>query len=64
MRQFVNFVLMRAAMAVFTLFLVSLIVFTLMEMVPGDCAERYLAYMGALHGTTTTYPTGKVCDEE
>ncbi len=27
-------------------------------------AERYLAYMGALHGTTTTYPTGKVCDEE
>jgi len=29
-----------------------------------DRAERYLAYMGALHGTTTTYPTGKVCDEE
>jgi len=27
-------------------------------------AERYLAYMGALHGTTTTYPTGKVCEDE
>lgn len=26
-------------------------------------AERYLAYMGALHGTTTTYPTGKVCED-
>ncbi|HUF86123.1 MAG TPA: ABC transporter permease [Thermohalobaculum sp.] len=44
MLQFVNFVLMRAAMALFTLFLVSLIVFTLMELVPGDCAERYLAF--------------------
>ena len=44
MRQFVNFVLMRAAMALFTLLVVSLIVFTLMEMVPGDCAERYLAF--------------------
>lgn len=27
-------------------------------------AERYLAYMGALHGTTTTYPTGRVCEDE
>jgi peptide/nickel transport system permease protein len=44
MRQFVSFVLMRAGMALFTLFLVSLIVFTLMELVPGDCAERYLAF--------------------
>jgi peptide/nickel transport system permease protein len=35
---------MRAAMALFTLFLVSFIVFSLMEMVPGDCAERYLAF--------------------
>ena len=31
-------------MALFTLLLVSLIVFTLMEMVPGTCAERYLAF--------------------
>jgi peptide/nickel transport system permease protein len=44
MRQFMNFVLMRAFMALFTLLTVSLIVFTLMELVPGDCAERYLAF--------------------
>lgn len=31
-------------MAVITLLTVSLIVFTLMEMVPGTCAERYLAF--------------------
>jgi peptide/nickel transport system permease protein len=35
---------MRAAMALFTLLMVSFIVFSLMEMVPGDCAERYLAF--------------------
>jgi peptide/nickel transport system permease protein len=44
MLQFAQFTLTRAAMALFTLFLVSLIVFTLMELVPGDCAERYLAF--------------------
>lgn len=44
MLQFTNFVIMRAMMAAFTLFMVSLIVFTLMELVPGDCAERYLAF--------------------
>ena len=26
-------------------------------------ADRYMAYMRALHGTTTTYPTGKVCED-
>ena len=31
-------------MALITLLTVSLIVFTLMEMVPGTCAERYLAF--------------------
>ena len=31
-------------MAIVTLLLVSFIVFSLMEMVPGTCAERYLAY--------------------
>jgi peptide/nickel transport system permease protein len=41
--QFARFAL-RRAMAVTTLVLVSLIVFTLMELVPGDCAERYLAF--------------------
>ena len=39
-----RFVLTRAGMAVVTLLLVSFIVFSLMEMVPGNCAERYLAY--------------------
>ena len=42
--QFAQFVLTRAAMAIVTLLLVSFIVFSLMEMVPGTCAERYLAY--------------------
>lgn len=35
---------MRAFLSVFTLLTVSLIVFSLMEMVPGNCAERYLAF--------------------
>lgn len=42
--QFLRFLLMRAGMAMFTLLLVSFIVFSLMELVPGDCAERYLAF--------------------
>ena len=44
MLQFVQFATVRAGMALFTLLLVSLIVFTLMELVPGTCAERYLAF--------------------
>lgn len=44
MAQFLQFTLVRAGMAMFTLLLVSFIVFTLMEMVPGTCAERYLAF--------------------
>ena len=44
MAQFARFALIRALMAATTLVLVSLIVFTLMELVPGDCAERYLAF--------------------
>lgn len=44
MLLFARFVLFRAIMAMFSLVLVSLIVFSLMEMVPGDCAERYLAF--------------------
>ncbi|MEM0949373.1 MAG: ABC transporter permease [Pseudomonadota bacterium] len=44
MIQFLQFTLFRAGMAVFTLLLVSLIVFSLMELVPGTCAERYLAF--------------------
>lgn len=44
MAQFLQFTLTRAVLALFTLLLVSLIVFTLMELVPGTCAERYLAF--------------------
>lgn len=44
MLQFARFTLTRAVMAVFTLLVVSLIVFSLMELVPADCAERYVAY--------------------
>ena len=44
MLQFAKFAATRGGMALFTLLLVSFIVFTLMEMVPGDCAERYLAF--------------------
>ena len=39
-----RFAAVRAVMAFLTLILVSFIVFTLMELVPGDCAERYLAF--------------------
>ncbi|RYG92799.1 ABC transporter permease [Loktanella sp. IMCC34160] len=44
MLQFGKFVATRASMAMITLIIVSLVVFTLMELVPGDCAERYLAF--------------------
>ena len=44
MAQFIQFALTRAGMAIVTLLMVSLIVFSLMEMVPGNCAERYLAF--------------------
>ena len=44
MLQFGRFVVTRAMMALVTLFIVSLVVFSLMELVPGDCAERYLAF--------------------
>ena len=44
MLQFARFVAVRAGLAVITLIMVSFLVFTLMELVPGDCAERYLAF--------------------
>jgi len=44
MLQFGKFVITRAIMALITLVIVSLVVFSLMELVPGDCAERYLAF--------------------
>ncbi|MEM7520136.1 MAG: ABC transporter permease [Pseudomonadota bacterium] len=44
MTELLRFIAVRALLAVITLLLVSFLVFSLMEMVPGDCAERYLAY--------------------
>lgn len=44
MLQFARFAFIRALLAIFTLVMVSFIVFSLMELVPGDCAERYLAF--------------------
>ncbi len=44
MTRFLLFILKRFVAAVVTLLLVSLIVFSLMEMVPGNCAERMIAY--------------------
>jgi peptide/nickel transport system permease protein len=44
MLNFARFVATRALMAMVTLIIVSLVVFSLMELVPGDCAERYLAF--------------------
>jgi peptide/nickel transport system permease protein len=44
MLQFARFAAVRAILAIVTLILVSFIVFSLMELVPGDCAQRYLAF--------------------
>ena len=44
MINFIQFTLTRAILAIITLLIVSLIVFSLMELVPGTCAERYLAF--------------------
>lgn len=44
MLKFLKFTLTRAILSLVTLLTVSIIVFSLMEMVPGNCAERYLAF--------------------
>ena len=44
MVKFLQFTLIRAVMSVVTLLIVSLVVFSLMELVPGNCAERYIAF--------------------
>ncbi len=44
MLQFSRFVAVRFIMAIITLLMVSFIVFSLMELVPANCAERYLAF--------------------
>lgn len=42
--QYFNYVFRRYLLALMTLLLVSGIVFSLMEVMPGDCAEKYIAY--------------------
>lgn len=54
MLQFARFVVTRAFLAIVTLLTVSFIVFTLMEMVPANCAERYLSYKSFQGGQLTT----------
>ncbi len=44
MLKFLQFTLTRAVMSILTLVIVSFIVFSLMELVPGNCAERYIAF--------------------
>ena len=44
MAAFIQFLLKRLGAALVTMLLVSFLVFTLMELVPGNCAERFLAY--------------------
>ncbi len=44
MYKFLQFVLTRAGLSVVTLVIVSFIVFSMMELVPGNCAERYIAF--------------------
>ena len=54
MINFIQFTLTRAGLAVITLLLVCFIVFSLMELVPGTCAERYLAFKNT-QGSQITY---------
>ena len=44
MLKFLQFTLTRAVMSILTLVIVSFIVFSMMELVPGNCAERYIAF--------------------
>ena len=44
MINFIQFTFTRAFLAIVTLLIVCFIVFSLMELVPGTCAERYLAF--------------------
>ena len=44
MLKFLQFTLTRAVMTILTLVIVSFIVFSLMDLVPGNCAELYIAF--------------------
>lgn len=51
--QYFSYVLNRYLLALMTLLLVSGIVFSLMEVLPGDCAEKYIAYKSTQGETIT-----------
>ena len=54
MINFIQFTFTRAFLAIVTLLIVCFIVFSLMELVPGTCAERYLAFKNT-QGSQITY---------
>ncbi|NQZ30973.1 MAG: ABC transporter permease [Oceanospirillaceae bacterium] len=51
--QYFSYVLHRYLLALGTLLVVSAIVFSLMEVLPGDCAEKYIAYKSTQGETIT-----------
>ncbi|MDI3324266.1 ABC transporter permease [Pontibacterium granulatum] len=51
--QYFNYVFNRYLLALMTLLIVSGIVFSLMEVLPGDCAEKYIAYKNTQGETIT-----------
>lgn len=51
--QYFNYVFNRYILALTTLLIVSAIVFSLMEALPGDCAEKYIAYKNTQGETIT-----------
>lgn len=44
MKNIYHFIAVRFGLSIITLLLISFIVFSLMELVPGNCAERYLSF--------------------
>jgi len=54
MLHMLRFISIRFVTALVTLFMVSFIVFGLMELVPGNCAQRYVAYKSTQGGGTIT----------
>jgi len=54
MGRLLQFIAVRFGTGLVTLFMVSFIVFGLMELVPGNCAQRYVAYKSTQGGGTIT----------
>ncbi|SFI38548.1 ABC transporter permease [Albimonas pacifica] len=50
---FLRFIAVRLVSSLATLLMISFIVFSLMELVPGNCAERYIAYKNTQGQTIT-----------